>query len=97
VFSEIFYPHGWEATINGKPAEHFRVNWTLRAMIVPAGEHLIEFKFMPRNVIRAWYAGSTMSLFVFLFLIGAIGWSVWKDYLKGKREEKNETGLKQDL
>ena len=90
VFSEIFYPHGWEATINGEPAEHFRVNWTLRAMIVPAGEHLIEFKFMPRNVIRAWYAGSTMSLFVLLFLIGAIGWSVWKDYLKGKREEKNE-------
>jgi len=89
VFSEIFYPHGWEATINGKPAEHFRVNWTLRAMIVPAGEHLIEFKFMPRNVIRAWYAGSAMSLVVLLLLIGAIAWSIRKDYIKTIEEQKS--------
>ena len=82
VFSEIFYPHGWEATINGKKAEHFRANWTLRAMIVPAGEHLIEFKFMPRNYILASRIASVSSFFILLLLIGAIVWSGWQHFKK---------------
>jgi len=82
VFSEIFYPHGWEVTINGKKAEHFRANWTLRAMIVPAGEHLIEFKFMPRNYILASRIASVSSFFILLLLIGAIVWSGWQHFKK---------------
>jgi len=82
VFSEIFYPHGWEVTINGKKAEHFRVNWTLRGMIIPTGEYLIEFKFMPRNFILAARIASVSSFFILLLLIGAIGWSTWKSFRK---------------
>jgi len=85
VFSEIFYePRGWEVTINGKKAEHFRANWTLRAMIVPAGEHLIEFKFMPRNFILTSRIASVSSFFILLMLIGAMGWSGWKSFRKKK-------------
>jgi hypothetical protein len=45
IFSEIYYPNGWSVTIDGKPAEYFRANYVLRAMVIPAGEHYIEWSF----------------------------------------------------
>ena len=42
VFSEVYFPWGWNITIDGKPAEMGRVNYVLRALPIPAGEHDIE-------------------------------------------------------
>jgi hypothetical protein len=72
VFSEIYYEKGWNAYVDGELTNHFPVNYVLRAMMVPAGKHTIEFKFEP-EVIKI---GTTISLIsyaiIFLFLIGGI-------------------------
>jgi len=84
VFSEIYYPKGWEAFVDGKPVPYFRVDYVLRAMVVPAGKHRIEFKFEP----RAWRIGETVSLvssLILLLLIGLIAAFEMKKLLKKEK------------
>lgn len=82
VFSEIYYPHGWQAYIDGKPVPHFRTNWVLRGMKVPAGEHTIEFKFVPEGYIAATRTASVSSVLILLFVLFAVGCSLWNWYRK---------------
>ncbi len=50
VFSEIYYPSGWQVYLNGEKTNYFDINYLLRGMIVPKGNHLIEFHFSPKIV-----------------------------------------------
>lgn len=50
VFSEVFFPWGWEAAVDGKPVEIGRVDYLLRAINIPAGEHTVEMTFRPASV-----------------------------------------------
>ncbi|SDW38727.1 YfhO family protein [Flavobacterium degerlachei] len=72
VFSEIYYENGWNAYIDGVKTEHFPVDYVLRALIVPGGEHTVEFKFEPQ-VIKT---GSTITLIsvagMLLLLVGGV-------------------------
>ncbi len=75
VFSEIYYPEGWQAYVNDQPVEHYRVNYLLRGLPLPAGEHTIRFEFKP----EAYYTGGTISLvssvLLSLMLVVSIVWS----------------------
>ena len=50
VFSEIYYPSGWEVFIDGEKSNFFDINYLLRGMLIPEGKHEIEFFFSPEIV-----------------------------------------------
>jgi len=71
VFSEIYYQQGWDAYLDGNLVPHQHVNYVLRGMEIPKGNHTIEFKFEP-EVVKT---GSTIALassaiFGLLLLLG---------------------------
>ncbi len=68
IFSEMYYPKGWNAYVNGKPAEYFRADYLLRAMVIPPGNNKIEFKFEPK-VIQTGSTISLVSSIIFLLIL----------------------------
>ncbi|WP_319482735.1 YfhO family protein [uncultured Draconibacterium sp.] len=73
VFSEVYYDKGWNAYIDGKEAPYFRVNYVLRAMSVPAGEHSIEFKFEPQSYFLGTKISYTSSIVFILLVLAYLG------------------------
>lgn len=81
VFSEMYYADGWNATIDGKAASHFRADYVLRSMKIPAGNHSIEFKFEPQVV----KTGSTIALISFILMILLLGGAIYLEQKKAKQ------------
>ena len=65
VFSEAFYKNGWQAYVDGIKVDHFRVNYLLRGLILPEGDHEVKFNFKPKVV----YTGSYISIVAYLILL----------------------------
>lgn len=75
VFSEIYYKYGWKASIDGNPAEHFRANYVLRGMTLPAGSHTVTFSFEPESYKtgnRVSLAGSVLLLVLLIMSVLAL-------------------------
>ena len=87
VFSEIYYQPGWNATIDGQPADHFRADWILRARKVPAGEQKIVFEFKTQGYITASYISTFSSFIILLLVLAAIGYSLFTSFRQQKDEE----------
>lgn len=84
VFSEIYYADGWNAYLDGQLAPHFRANYVLRAMVLPAGEHKVEFRFEP----KVYFTGEKISMVssvILLLLIVATGGFEGVKYFRGKK------------
>lgn len=75
VLSEIYFPWGWHATIDGKEAEIGRVNYMLRAVRLPAGKHTLELKYEPQSLKTTTATAYAAIIAIYLLVIGAV--AVW--------------------
>lgn len=75
VFSEIYYPEGWKALIDGNEVPIIRANYVLRALEIPAGKHKIEFKFEPDAYFKGNKITTASSWAALLVFLGALGLS----------------------
>ncbi|MEI3590432.1 MAG: YfhO family protein [Alistipes ihumii] len=73
VFSEIYYPHGWTAYVDGQEAPYFRADYVLRAMKLPAGDHVVEFRFRAPHYETLTAVTLVCSLLLLLSLAAAVG------------------------
>ena len=81
IFSEIFFEGGWNAYIDGKLTPHFRADYVLRGMKIPAGSHRIEFKFEPSLYSTGEHISLASSL-ILLLLVGGAFFILIKEKLK---------------
>ncbi|MBZ0328621.1 MAG: YfhO family protein [Altibacter sp.] len=82
LFSEVYYPKGWNVYINNKPVDYIRANYVLRALPIPPGNHKVEFKFEPKVI----QTGSTISLASSALLLLIILGTLFYTYRKRNTE-----------
>ena len=75
VFSEIYYKDGWKATIDDKEAPIVKVNYVLRGLVVPAGDHTIKFEFKPASITSARQIAGIASILLWLSLVTMIAFA----------------------
>ncbi len=68
VFSEIFYDKGWQAYLDGEPCDSFRADYLLRAMVLPEGQHVVEWRFRAPN----WGLAEAITLICSILIIFAL-------------------------
>lgn len=88
VFSEIYYPYGWKTTIDGNPVEHFRANYVLRALNVPAGDHHIQFVFDPDSVRKGDRMATICVVIMYLLTLAAMAYGFCKSFGKLKNAKE---------
>lgn len=81
VFSEVYYEPDWRAYIDGKPAEYMRADYILRAMVIPAGDHVIEFK----NEAPLYFKMNIVTIVSSIVLVVLAGGAIFMYYRKRKK------------
>ncbi len=77
VFSEIYYPNGWQASVDGSPIGLIRADWTLRAAMLPSGEHELVMRFAPTSYPTGASVSLACSILLLLLLLGS-AFFAWK-------------------
>jgi uncharacterized membrane protein YfhO len=72
VFSEVYYPKGWNVFIDGTKANYVKTDYVLRGMYVPAGNHNIEFRFEPKSFYTGRLISIISNILVALLIIATI-------------------------
>jgi hypothetical protein len=86
VFSDVYYKPGWHVYVDGNEVEHFRTNWILRGMVVPAGEHEIEFLFYPDTFVNLTHMSNAIGWILIILVVGYVGYFFYN-------RKKNETAV----
>ncbi len=81
VFSEIYYPQGWNAYVDGKKTDYINTNYILRGISLPAGKHHIKFVFEPASVAQGRSIMFIASILIALFFLGGL-FMAWKESRK---------------
>ena len=90
VFSEIYFPWGWNVSVDGKPVEMGRVNYGLRALQLPAGDHEIDFKFAPAEVNKTQTWAKVAVIAIYILLLLALNYALFGNRLRKKEETIND-------
>ena len=85
VFSEMYYEHGWKSFIDGQEVPNFRVDYILRGLNVPSGNHTISFKFEPEVIKTGSTIAFASSILLILLLLGGLFYS-----FKNRNSAKSE-------
>ena len=91
VLSDIYYPAGWRAYIDGEETTIFKTNYLVRSIALPAGKHMVEFKFEP----KVFYASLTISWITTVTLLGLLIYIIYKNYpfLFGFKRKNGQNNL----
>lgn len=84
VFSEIYYAPDWRVYIDGKPADYFRADYVLRAMVIPQGDHTIEFI----NEAPKLHKNDSITLVISLIMLVVMGGALFMVYRKPKEDKQ---------
>ena len=76
VFSEIYYPAGWKAYVDGEEKPILRADYVLRALLIDEGEHEVEFVFAPDSFVVGRDISLASSIAILVLLAGAVLYSV---------------------
>lgn len=82
VFSDIYYDKGWQVSIDGQPVDYIRVNYILRGLRIPEGEHTITWSFEPTS----YYTGKTISLAGSILFLLVIFGSLYLSYRNSQQQ-----------
>ena len=83
VFSEVFYAPDWRVYIDGKPTEYLRADYILRALVIPAGDHKIEFV----NEAPTLHRNDTISLIIGIVMLLLMAGALVIVYKKSKNAD----------
>lgn len=77
VFSDIYYP-GWRCTIDGEDTDIMRADYVLRAVVIPAGKHQVEFRFDPQSLHTTEAVANTSLVALILLFLALVGYEIYR-------------------